>query len=95
MSGACASSQAMAIWAEVAPKAGISLVHAGLCVASRRPEAAAVLEAFLATEMGEGCELLRGEALTKRFPFLAPGQDAVLWSNSPLVSSHWLPVLAP
>ncbi|MDU0343469.1 TIGR03364 family FAD-dependent oxidoreductase [Bosea rubneri] len=84
------------VWAEVAPKAGISLVHAGLCVASRRPEATAVLEAFLATEMGEGCELLRGEALTKRFPFLAPGQEAALWSPNDLrvESREAIPLLA-
>jgi FAD dependent oxidoreductase TIGR03364 len=46
------------IWAEVAPKAGIPIVQKGLLVLARRPEAAAVLEAFMKTEMGEGCELL-------------------------------------
>lgn len=84
------------VWAEIAPKAGISLVHAGLCLASRRPEATAVLEAFLATEMGEGCAVLRGEALAQRFPFLAPGQEAALWSPHDLrvESREAIPLLA-
>ena len=46
------------VWAEVAPLAGIRVEQRGLLMAARRPEARAVLEAFLATEMGEGCELL-------------------------------------
>lgn len=84
------------VWAEIAPKAGISVVHSGVCVAARRPEATAVLEAFLATEMGEGCELLRGAALARRFPFLAPGQDAALWSPHDLrvESREAIPLLA-
>ena len=46
------------IWAEVAPQAGIDVIHRGLMVAVRRDEALPVLEAFMATEMGEGCSLL-------------------------------------
>lgn len=46
------------VWAEIAPAAGIRVEHRGLVVAARRPEAAAVLEAFLATEMGTGCRML-------------------------------------
>lgn len=46
------------VWAEIAPRAGIAVEHRGLVVAARRPEATAVLEAFMATEMGEGCRLL-------------------------------------
>lgn len=45
------------VWAEIAPKAGIRVEHRGLVVAARRPEAMTVLEAFMATEMGEGCRL--------------------------------------
>jgi glycine/D-amino acid oxidase-like deaminating enzyme len=37
------------VWAEIAPPAGIRVEHRGLAVAVRRPEAKAVLEAFLAT----------------------------------------------
>lgn len=47
------------VWAEVAPQAGIAIHHRGLMMAVRRPESEAVLEAFLKTEMGEGCRLLR------------------------------------
>lgn len=46
------------VWAEVAPQAGIAVEHRGLVLAVRRPESLAVLEAFLATEMGEACRLL-------------------------------------
>jgi FAD dependent oxidoreductase TIGR03364 len=54
------------VWAEVAPQAGIEVVHSGLMLAAERPEALAVLEAFMATEMGEGCALLSPAAATAR-----------------------------
>lgn len=69
-----------AVWDEIAPRAGIAIEHRGLALASRRPEATAVLEAFRATEMGEGCEVLAGPALARRFPFLAGRNEAALWS---------------
>src|ERR1700679_124973 len=43
------------VWAEIAPQAGISIEQCGLYLTARSPEAIAVIEAFLATEMGEGC----------------------------------------
>jgi D-hydroxyproline dehydrogenase subunit beta len=46
------------IWAELVPKAGLSIEQRGLCLTVRSAEAVAVLQAFLATEMGEGCYLL-------------------------------------
>jgi FAD dependent oxidoreductase TIGR03364 len=58
------------IWAETAPRAGIRIEQRGLVVVARRPEALAVLEEFLATEMGDGCELLSGETARARFPML-------------------------
>src|SRR5215470_9580914 len=42
------------VWLEVAEAAGIEIIHRGLVVAARRPEARSLLEEFLATEMGEG-----------------------------------------
>ena len=60
------------VWADVAPRAGIEIEHRGLVVAVRRPAARAVLEAFLETEMGEGCELLTGQAAAAKVP-AAPG----------------------
>jgi FAD dependent oxidoreductase TIGR03364 len=69
------------VWAEVAPRAGITVEHHGLVLALRRPESVAVAEAFLATEMGEGCELLDVTELKRRFPEIG-GPDALgaLWS---------------
>jgi len=58
------------IWAEVAGPAGIEVIHRGLVVSARRREAAAVLEAFAATDMGRECELLTGDAVGDRFPAL-------------------------
>ncbi|SMF38753.1 FAD dependent oxidoreductase TIGR03364 [Tistlia consotensis] len=59
------------VWAEVAPQAGIRIEQRGLRVLARRPEALAVLEAFLATEMGEGCRLLTAAQAAEGFPGLA------------------------
>ncbi|MDE2357040.1 MAG: TIGR03364 family FAD-dependent oxidoreductase [Alphaproteobacteria bacterium] len=46
------------VWDQLAGPAQIRIEQRGLHVTARSPEALAVLEAFLATEMGEGCELL-------------------------------------
>jgi len=50
------------VWAEIAPLAGIQVEHRGLYLSARSPEAIAVIEAFLATEMGEGCRLITADA---------------------------------
>src|SRR5271170_2022863 len=54
------------VWAEVAPKAGIAIEQRGLYLTARSPEAIAVIEAFLATEMGEGCNLLSADEFRAR-----------------------------
>ena len=46
------------IWADIAAEAGLPVQHHGLYLTARSPEALAVIEAFLATEMGEGCRLV-------------------------------------
>jgi|HubBroStandDraft_1064217.scaffolds.fasta_scaffold33638_2 FAD dependent oxidoreductase TIGR03364 len=46
------------VWAEVAPAAGIQIQQRGHYLTARSPEAVAVIEALLATEMGEDCRLL-------------------------------------
>ena len=46
------------VWREVAAQAGIPIVNQGLWVIARRAESAAVLEAFLRSDMAEGCRLL-------------------------------------
>jgi len=61
------------IWARIAPRAGISIEHEGLLVAARRPQAADVLHAFMATEMGEQCRFLTREQALSKIPALAQG----------------------
>lgn len=46
------------LWAEIAPKAGIEVIHRDLLMVARRPEAMTVLEEFAATAMGAECRLL-------------------------------------
>ncbi len=45
------------VWAQLAPQAGIDVIHQGLWVLARRPAAWDVLQAFAKTEMGLGCTL--------------------------------------
>lgn len=69
------------IWAEVAASAGIAIEQRGLMVLARRQEAAAVLEAFAGTEMGEACELLTADGVHTRAPEFAGADIAAgLWS---------------
>lgn len=46
------------IWAAVAPRAGIAIEQTGFVLPVRREASVAVIEAFLDTEMGEGCRLV-------------------------------------
>jgi FAD dependent oxidoreductase TIGR03364 len=64
------------IWLEAAEQAGIEIEQRGLYVSARYPESEDVLRAFLYTEMGEDCRLLR----PCDAPFLAKGQRVVLHS---------------
>ena len=50
------------VWAEIAPQAGVRVEQQGLYLTARSAEAVAVIETFLATEMGEGCDLLTPDA---------------------------------
>ncbi len=69
------------IWAEVAPLAGIDVLHKGLIVAARRREAAAVLEAFLQSETAVECRLLSPrEAQTHAPQLRAESLQSALWS---------------
>ena len=69
------------VWVEVAGAAKIDLIHRGLVMAVRRPESMGLLDAFLETEMGEGCELLDAKALKADHGYLA-GSELLggLWS---------------
>jgi len=50
------------VWAEIAGPARIPIEQRGLYLTACSAEAIAVIEAFLKTEMGEGCDLLAPEA---------------------------------
>lgn len=69
------------VWAEIAPRAGIAVEHAGLAVTAQREEAVPVLEAFLKTEMGEHCRFLSPAEILRDIPLLArPSLQGALWS---------------
>jgi FAD dependent oxidoreductase TIGR03364 len=70
------------VWAEVAPQAAIRIEHEGLYLAVRSPEALAVIEALLATEMGEGCRQLDARAFRAASGGLG-GPDLVGGLHSP------------
>ena len=71
-----------AIWEDVARQAGIPILQRGLWMTTRRPEAAAVLEAFVRTEMGEGCRILsRTEAAASCPELVGADVQAVLQSS--------------
>jgi D-hydroxyproline dehydrogenase subunit beta len=70
-----------AVWADVAPQAGIAIEHRGLWLLARRPNAAAVLRAFMATEMAEGNQLYDAAEAAARAPALrTEGATAAMYS---------------
>ncbi len=58
------------IWADVAPKAGIDVIHKGLVMPAYRQEAENVLEAFLTTDMGADCRRISTEDALSYVPSL-------------------------
>jgi len=70
------------VWREVAEAAGIPIVHTGLWMTARRPEAVAVLESFMSTEMAEGCRLLSPVEARRRCPQLAAPQLAAVLEST-------------
>jgi FAD dependent oxidoreductase TIGR03364 len=73
------------VWCEVAGAANIPILHTGLWMMARRTESVDVLEAFMATEMAEGCRLLSPAEARRRCGAL-PAADtrAVLQSSCDL-----------
>src|ERR1700744_4414182 len=70
------------VWREVAAAADIPIVHTGLWMIARRSEAVDVLDAFMDTEMAEGCRLLEPAEARRRCPqLIAPDMLAVLEST--------------
>lgn len=73
------------VWREVADAAGIRIVHTGVWLTVRLPESVTLLEAFMASDMAEGCRLLSPAEARGRFPQLAaPALLAVLESTTEL-----------
>ena len=69
------------VWAEVAGAAGIEVIHRGLVMPAYREEAEAVLEAFLATPMGEDCRRITPSEAIGHVEAIRPqGMRAALWS---------------
>jgi FAD dependent oxidoreductase TIGR03364 len=69
------------VWDEVAGAAGIPVQHTGLTLALHTDEGVALAEAFLATEMGAGCDLVPAADAARGVPHLrADGLKAVLVS---------------
>jgi FAD dependent oxidoreductase TIGR03364 len=56
------------VWDEIAGPAGIDILQRGLTMVARRPEAKAVLSAFLETEMAGGCAWREADELADRLP---------------------------
>jgi len=70
------------IWLEIAEPAGIAIEHRGLAMVAQRPEARAVCEAFLATDMAEGCAWHEGVAAQAYLGQIRPAQlEGVLSSQ--------------
>lgn len=85
------------IWAEIVDDAGIAVIHHGLVMPARRPEAAVVVDAFLKTPMGEKCGLMTKAEAGDLVPGLRlDGVETILHSPHELrvESSEALPKLA-
>jgi FAD dependent oxidoreductase TIGR03364 len=72
--------RAREIWGDVIERARVPALHHGLLVTARRPEAEAVIDAFLDTPMGAGCRRLSGEEARDLEPLVGPGVTAALHS---------------
>lgn len=69
------------IWADVAPRANIDIVHRNECLIAHSANALEVLQQFAASEMGQQCELLMPGQLIQRVPMArAEGVAGALWS---------------
>lgn len=77
-----------AIWREIAGPARIAIEQEGLLLVAQRPAAEAVIDAFLETEMGRGCERLDRARLAARWPMLRGARAG-------LMSPHDLRVDSP
>lgn len=72
------ASRSAAIWREVAAPAGIVIEQEGLLLVAQRPEAVDVIDAFLATEMGEGCTRLDAAQISADWPMIRRARAGIL-----------------
>ncbi|MFM9828234.1 MAG: TIGR03364 family FAD-dependent oxidoreductase [Sphingomonas sp.] len=71
------------VWLEIAGPAGIAIEQHGLVMVAQRPEARAVCEAFLATDMAEGCRWHDSAAARAVLGELSPAKlEGVLTSSA-------------
>ncbi len=84
------------VWREIAPLAGIKVEQQGLLLVAQRAEAVDVIDAFIATEMGEGCQLLSAARAREFCPMLAGDVAGALLSPHDLrvESRDAIPLLA-
>ena len=69
------------VWAGVAGRAGVAVLQKGMGVVAQTPEAEAVLDAFLETEMGAECFRLSAGEAADRIPLLRSERlVGALWS---------------
>jgi FAD dependent oxidoreductase TIGR03364 len=62
------------VWAEIAGPAGIPIEQHGLAMIAQRPEAQAVLEAFLKTDTAEGCAWLDADDARAKLGGMRPAR---------------------
>lgn len=72
------AARSAAIWREVAAQAEIAIEQQGLLLVAQRNEAVEVVDAFLATEMGEECERLDPAAIARRWPMVRNARAGLL-----------------
>lgn len=71
------------VWLEVAGPAGIAIEQRGLALVAQRTEARVVCEAFLKTEMAEGCRWLDNAEAAALLGHIRPVRlEGVLWSEA-------------
>lgn len=58
------------IWAQLAPKVGIEVCHSGLHLSAQREESLDVLKEFAQTSMGQECNFLSKQEISKNLPYL-------------------------
>lgn len=77
-----------AIWREIAEPAGIRVEQEGLLVVGQRSEAGPVLDAFMATEMAEGCRRLTAAQAQDLCPRASAPAGAIVSSADLRVESR-------